>query len=46
MVVKIYAYTPDYLKGYELGKEDGKSGGGRYGSIECSVCQTSDVQLF
>ena len=36
-----YVHTPDYLKGYELGKEDGKSGGGGYGSIECSVSMSN-----
>jgi len=31
----VYAHTEDYLKGYKLGKEDGKTGSGGYGSIEC-----------
>jgi hypothetical protein len=37
----VYAHTQDYSKGYKLGKEDGKSGGGGYGSIECSVSMSN-----
>ena len=37
----VYAHTQDYLKGYKLGKEDGKSGGGGYGSIVCSVSMSN-----
>jgi hypothetical protein len=37
----VYAHTQDYLKGYKLGKEDGKTGGSGYGSIECSVSMSN-----
>jgi hypothetical protein len=29
------------MKGYKLGMEDGKTGGGEYGSIECSVSMSN-----
>jgi hypothetical protein len=29
----VYAHTPYYMKGYKLGMEDGKTGGGGYGLL-------------
>jgi len=31
------------MKGYKLGREDGKTGGGGYGSRECSVSMSCSV---
>lgn len=36
-----YCTISYYMKGYKLGREDGKSGGCGYGSIECSVSMSS-----
>jgi hypothetical protein len=33
VIPSVYAHTQDYLKGYKLGKDDGKSGGGGYASF-------------
>ncbi len=33
VIPSVYAHTEDYMKGYRLGKEDGKTGGGGYGSV-------------
>lgn len=37
----VYAHTPYYMKGYKLGRDDGKTGDGRYGSIVCSVLMSN-----
>jgi hypothetical protein len=41
IIPSVYAHTAYYMKGYKLGREDGKSGSGGYGSIECSVSMSN-----
>ncbi len=41
VVPYVYAHTPYYMKGYKLGRKDGKTGGGGYGSLECSVSMSN-----
>jgi hypothetical protein len=33
----VYAHAQDYMKGYKLEREDGKTGAAGYGSVMCSV---------
>ena len=37
----VYAHPQDYLKGYKLGRENGKTGSSGYGSLECSVSMSN-----
>lgn len=37
----VYARTQEYLKGYKLGREDGKTGAGGYGSVVCAVSMSN-----
>jgi hypothetical protein len=37
----VYAHIQDYLRDYKLGMENGKTGGGGYGSIGCSVSMSN-----
>jgi hypothetical protein len=41
VVPYVYAHTQDYMKGYKLGKEDGKTGAGGYNSIQRSVSMSN-----
>jgi hypothetical protein len=41
----VYAHTQDYLKGYKLGKQDGKTGAGGYGSVVCTVSMSNKSRL-
>jgi hypothetical protein len=43
IVPSVYAHSQDYMKGYKLGRQDGKSGGGGYGSIEYSVSMSNKL---
>ena len=33
VMLSVYAHIPYYMKGYKLGREDGKTGGGGYGLL-------------
>jgi hypothetical protein len=34
VIPSVYAHTENYMKGFKLGREDGKTGGGGYGKYE------------
>jgi hypothetical protein len=41
----VYAHTQDYMKGYKLGREDGKTGGGGYGVKQITCIDVKQVML-
>ena len=42
IIPSVYAHTAYYMKGHKIGREDGKTGAGGYGSIMCSVSMSNN----